>query len=166
MPAPARSRWSRIRLLATDVDGVLTDGRIVVSSDGTESKFFHVLDGYGIKLLLRAGVDVAWISGRPSSVTTRRAEELGVRTVYQGNEDKAAVLGRLLAERGLPREAVCYIGDDVNDLSALALAGIACTVPAAAPAVRRACAYVTRRAGGHGAVRELCDLILAARPRT
>lgn len=156
-------RWAAIRLLATDVDGVMTDGAISISSDGRETKAFHVRDGWGLLALRRAGLHVAWISGRRSEVTELRGRELGIPHLYQGTEDKGSVLRRLLDRTGVDPAHVCYCGDDTNDLGALSLAGIAATVADAHPEVLRIAHHVTAAPGGRGAVRELCDLILAHR---
>ena len=165
-PPPAalpQARWARIQLLATDVDGVLTDGGIQVSSTGVESKTFNVLDGLGMVRLLREGIPVAWISGRLSAATTVRATELKIPHLIQARVDKANALGELAASLGLPAEACAYIGDDDIDAGALAWAGIGISVPDAIPAAWAAADCVTVRRGGFGAVREVCEQILAAR---
>lgn len=152
--------WGRIRLFAMDVDGILTDGTVAISSDGTETKSFSILDGMGIVRLNRAGIAVAWISGRPSGATTRRAKELKVPHLIQGRTDKITALQELAAQLQLsPRECV-YMGDDDIDAPAIAWAGIGASVPGAMPAALKAARYVTRRQAGHGAVREVCEHIL------
>jgi len=155
--------WSAIRLLAMDVDGVLTDGGIQISSDGTETKTFHVLDGLGIVRLLRNGISVAWISGRLSGATAVRAKELKIPHLIQGRVDKAEALGELAQSLSLPAAACAYIGDDDIDAGAITWAGIGISVPDAMPAALAAADYVTRRRAGHGAVREVCEHLLAAR---
>lgn len=159
-------RLMPLRLLAMDVDGVLTDGRITwaVSSDGTltESKSFDVKDGLGISLALAAGLEVAWITGRKSPLVARRAEELRVTHLCQGARDKRAVLASLTERLGMRQEQVLYIGDDLNDLPAFAAAGVKVAVADAVPEVQDAADWVTTAAGGHGAVREVIDAVLSA----
>lgn len=156
-------RWAAVKLLATDVDGTLTDGSLHFDAAGTESKTFHVRDGYGIVQLHPAGVHVAWISGRASEVTALRARELRVRHLLQPVHDKAAALTALCTQLGIQLSEVAYIGDDTNDLGAFAIAGIPCAPSDAHPEVFPAVRHVTAAPGGRGAVRELCDLILAHR---
>ncbi|HET7687726.1 MAG TPA: HAD hydrolase family protein [Candidatus Macondimonas sp.] len=160
--AELRARARRIRLVVFDVDGVLTDGRLYFSPEGPEMKVFHARDGFGIKLLARHGIAVAVISGRDSPVVLRRMNALGVTHVYQGNENKLPILRQLLGELTLPPEQCAYVGDDVIDLPPMALAGLACTVADAHPAVRQAAHWVTQAGGGQGGAREVCDMILAA----
>jgi 3-deoxy-D-manno-octulosonate 8-phosphate phosphatase (KDO 8-P phosphatase) len=154
----------RIRLLVLDVDGVLTDGRLWFGADGEALKAFHVRDGAGIKAALAAGIEVAIISGRRSAAVERRAAELGLRHVQQGCEDKGAALRTLAATLGVPLTAVACVGDDTPDLAMLALAALPVAVADAHPAVLAAARHVTRAAGGAGAVREVCDLLLGAHP--
>lgn len=172
MPAPRRQRrkarpgraaWARVRLLAMDVDGVLTDGTVTVHSDGTEAKTFSILDGMGLVRCREAGVALAWISGRPSPATTTRAAELRIPHLVQGRNDKLTALQDLARHLGVTAAEVCYMGDDEIDAPAIAWAGVGVAVPGAMPAVRAAANLVTRRPGGHGAVREVCELILGAR---
>lgn len=155
--------WARIRLFATDVDGALTDGCILISSDGTEAKNFHVLDGMGMGRLLQAGIPVAWISGRLSGATTVRAVELKIPHLIQGRSDKLAALRELAADLGVTAKEVCYFGDDDIDAGAIGWAGIGAAPRSAMPAALKAARYVPARAAGHGAVREICEHILAAR---
>jgi 3-deoxy-D-manno-octulosonate 8-phosphate phosphatase (KDO 8-P phosphatase) len=156
--------WARVRLLALDVDGILTDGTIYVSSDGSETKGFSVLDGMGMARLLKAGLTVAWISGRPSGATARRAEELRIPHVIQGRSDKREALAELAQRLGLSAAECCYMGDDDIDAPAIAWAGIGATVRSAMPAALREADHVSRRPAGAGAVREVCELILAHAP--
>lgn len=160
----AASAWAAVRLFAMDVDGVLTDGTVSIAADGGESKSFSILDGFGLRELARAGVVTAWISGRPSGATTRRAAELEIPHLVMGRNDKLAVLQDLARRLGLDAAQCAYMGDDLIDIPALAWAGIGIAPPGAIAAARSAADYVTRRAGGHGAVREVCDRLLAARP--
>lgn len=156
-------QWARIRLFAMDVDGILTDGTVQISSDGTETKTFSILDGLGLVRLGRAGLPTAWISGRASGATTVRATELKIPHVIQGRTDKITALQELAAQHGLTAAQCAYMGDDDIDAPALAWAGIGISVPGAMPAALSAADYVTARAAGHGAVREVCEHLLAAR---
>jgi 3-deoxy-D-manno-octulosonate 8-phosphate phosphatase (KDO 8-P phosphatase) len=161
--AISRRDWSRIRLFATDVDGALTDGTIVISSDGSESKAFHVLDGMGMGRLLKAGVVVAWVSGRLSGATAVRAAELKIPHLVQGRTDKLAAVQELAQQLGFSAREVCYFGDDDIDAGAIAWAGVGAAPRSAMPAALKVARYVPTRAAGHGAVREICEHILAAR---
>jgi 3-deoxy-D-manno-octulosonate 8-phosphate phosphatase (KDO 8-P phosphatase) len=155
--------WARIRLFAMDVDGVLTDGTVLISSDGTEAKAFSIFDGTGIIRLHRAGLAVAWISGRASGATARRAQELKVPHLIQGRTDKLAALQELSTQLGLGAAQCVYMGDDDIDAPAIAWAGIGAAPPEAMPAALAAAGFVARRPAGRGAVREVCEQILAAR---
>jgi 3-deoxy-D-manno-octulosonate 8-phosphate phosphatase (KDO 8-P phosphatase) len=154
---------SGIRLVAFDVDGVFTDGHFLLSDDGVESKAFFTQDGFGIRQLLKAGIEVAIISGRKSLATTLRMQELGVRHVVLACPDKAAAFDRLADELGVAAGETAYVGDDIPDLPLLAKVGYSVAVANAVLAVREYCDYTTGAAGGQGAVREVCELILAAR---
>jgi 3-deoxy-D-manno-octulosonate 8-phosphate phosphatase (KDO 8-P phosphatase) len=166
-PKIPRQHWARVRLFAMDVDGVLTDGTVLVGSDGTEGKRFSVLDGLGLGWARDAGIHLAWISGRASEATTRRAAELGIASVIQGRRDKLAALSELAATLGVSLEECAYMGDDVIDAPAIAAVGLGVSVPDGMPRALAAARYVTRRRGGAGAVREVCDQLLAARaPQT
>jgi 3-deoxy-D-manno-octulosonate 8-phosphate phosphatase (KDO 8-P phosphatase) len=158
-------RARRIRLMAFDVDGVLTDGRLWYGEQGEALKCFHVLDGHGLSLLRESGVYIALVTGRRGPILPRRAAELGIATVLQGERDKAATLARLAQEQGCPMEQVGFMGDDIIDLAAMQRAGLAVSVPQAPSYVAQAAHWVTTRDGGAGAVRECCDLILAAQGR-
>lgn len=151
-------KLKRIRLIAFDVDGVLTDGRFSLSDDGIESKAFNTQDGYGIRRLMTAGFEVAVISGRNSKAVTARMHELGVAHVILGCGDKVAAFDKLLEQLGLERHQGAYAGDDVPDLPLLQLAGLSFAVANAVAEVRDCCDYTTHAAGGYGAVREICDL--------
>jgi 3-deoxy-D-manno-octulosonate 8-phosphate phosphatase (KDO 8-P phosphatase) len=155
---------ARIRLLVLDVDGVLTDGRLWFGPDGEALKAFHVRDGVGIKAVLGAGVEVGIISGRRSAAVERRAAELGLRHVRQGCDNKAEALRQLTAALGVPADATACVGDDTPDLPMMALVALPIAVADAHPDVLAAARHVTRAAGGAGAVREVCDLLLDARP--
>lgn len=163
--APKRviERARRVRLLLLDVDGVLTDGRIFYDSEGRELKAFDIHDGHGLVRLREAGLLVGLISGRQSKAVERRAGELKIDIVHQGVDDKLALYERLLADHRLSDEQVAYVGDDLPDLGVLERAGLSVAVASAHPEIRCAVHWVTRRPGGAGAVREVADLLLAAR---
>lgn len=164
-PATDLARWGAIRLFAMDVDGILTDGTVQISSDGTESKNFSILDGLGMVRLNRAGFAVAWISGRASGATTMRATELKIPHLIQGRIDKITALQELAAQLKLGAAQCAYMGDDDIDVPAIRWAGVGITVPDAMPAALAAAHYVTTRHAGRGAVREICEHLLAARPQ-
>lgn len=151
-----------LQLMAFDVDGVLTDGRLWYSAQGEQLKAFHVLDGHGLKLLMESGITVALITGRDGAVIGRRAAELGIAHVLHGIRDKAAAMQGLAQEFGLDLSEIGYMGDDIIDVPAMQRAGFAASVPNAPVYVAQAAHWVSTSAGGAGAVRECCDLILAA----
>jgi len=152
-----------IRLLALDVDGVLSDGRITYSSDGHELKTFNIKDGLGIKLLQRAGVKVAIITGRRSETVARRARELGIADLIEGREDKLTALKELCDQLGLGLDECAYMGDDLPDLAAIRAAGLGLTVADAVSEVRAAADWCSQAAGGAGAVREAAEWLLRSR---
>jgi 3-deoxy-D-manno-octulosonate 8-phosphate phosphatase (KDO 8-P phosphatase) len=152
-----------VRLLFLDVDGVMTDGRILMGEDGRELKSFNVKDGLGLKILQGAGVEVVIVSSRSSSSVLRRAQELGIVAVHQGVADKAGLCRDVMAERGLSREQAASMGDDLPDLAMFQVTGVRIAPADAAEDVRRAAHYVTSRNGGEGAVREACEWLLRAR---
>jgi 3-deoxy-D-manno-octulosonate 8-phosphate phosphatase (KDO 8-P phosphatase) len=160
---PLLSRAKPIQLLLLDVDGVLTDGRIIYDENGRESKAFHIHDGHGINRLRASGCLVGFLSGRVSSAVERRAKELDVTIVHLDVGDKLAVYEQLLAHHRLSDREVAYVGDDLPDLPVLARVGLAVAVASAVPEVRRAAHWITSRAGGQGAVREVTDLLVMAR---
>ena len=156
--------FSRIRLFAMDVDGVLTDGRILLGADGIERKFFSVIDGHGIVMLREAGFEVALITRESTGIARARAAKLKLRCM-EGVMEKGAALRGLREELGIERAEVAFMGDDLPDLSAFTEAGLRITVRTARPEVRRAADWVARAPAGDGAVREICDRLLAARRR-
>lgn len=161
--APFRRRCRSLKLVLTDVDGVMTDGRILLLPGGAEAKSFHVRDGLGLVLARRAGLKTGLISGRTSEEVARRAAELGMDVVRQGIRDKVACFVEVMAELDLEAREVAYIGDDLNDLPLLKAVGLA-AAPADAPfEVRDAAFMVTERKGGEGCLREFLEAILRAR---
>jgi 3-deoxy-D-manno-octulosonate 8-phosphate phosphatase (KDO 8-P phosphatase) len=166
-PAIARfpaltERLKKIKLAIFDVDGVLTDGRLYFTENGHESKVFHSRDGHGMKMLQASGVKIALITGRTSRVVALRAKDLGVPYLYQGAENKLVAFHQLLKKLCLNESAAAYFGDDIVDLPAMCRCGLAVTVPDAPVVVRQHAHYVTLCYGGHGAVRELCEMIMDA----
>lgn len=155
-----------IRLVAFDVDGVFTDGRFTLSDDGVESKAFHTQDGFGVRQLINAGIEVAVISGRHSGAVERRMAELGVAHVIQGCRDKVAAFDELVAGLQLSAAQCAFVGDDIPDLPLLKVVGFPVAVANAVREVREFCAYTTLAPGGSGAVREVCELVLAAGAET
>jgi 3-deoxy-D-manno-octulosonate 8-phosphate phosphatase (KDO 8-P phosphatase) len=151
-----------VRLMAFDIDGVMTDGKLYFSPQGDEMKTFFSRDGLGLKMLARAGVSLAIITGRDSPIVTRRAENLGIRLVFQGVEDKRGAMARLLESEGLDFAQAGYMGDDVVDLGVMQACGFSATVPDCHDAVRQIADYVARAPAGAGAVREVCELLLQA----
>jgi 3-deoxy-D-manno-octulosonate 8-phosphate phosphatase (KDO 8-P phosphatase) len=159
------ARAQRLRLLLFDVDGVLTDGSIRVHGDGSDAKTFFVRDGSALVWAQREGLLVGLLSGRPSEATTRRAAELGIGIVMQGELDKQAAYGQIVAAHGLSDDEVAFMGDDLPDLPVLERVGLSAAPADAADEVRARVAWVSRYAGGRGAVRELVEVVLRARGR-
>ena len=157
-----QKRAEAVRLLLLDVDGVLTDGRILFDGEGRELKFFDAKDGHGIKMLQRGGVQVGILSGRRSQTVRRRARELGIQIVRQKVLDKVKGLEEILRQERISAEQICYVGDDLVDLPLFPLVGLAVAVANAVEDVKTRAHYVTRLPGGQGAVREVCDLLLKA----
>jgi len=158
-------RCQPIELILADVDGVLTDGRLVVDNQGIETKQFYVRDGMGIRLWQKAGYRFGLVTLRSSHVVKMRAAELDIEIVRQGRDDKLATVGEILDELGLEARQVCYIGDDLPDLPAVRFAGLGVAVADACEEVRRAAHYVTSAGGGRGAVRQTVETILKAQKR-
>jgi 3-deoxy-D-manno-octulosonate 8-phosphate phosphatase (KDO 8-P phosphatase) len=155
-------RLKKIKLLILDVDGVLTDGRIIFDSNGIESKFFNVKDGHGIKMVQRGGIEVGIISGRESKVVANRAVELGIAQVYQKSLDKLVPYRQMLEATGLSDDQVAFMGDDIIDIPLLRRVGFAAAPADAVGEVLPFAHFVAKNRGGWGAVREVCDLILKA----
>jgi 3-deoxy-D-manno-octulosonate 8-phosphate phosphatase (KDO 8-P phosphatase) len=150
----------RLKLLLLDVDGVMTNGSIFIGEQGEETKSFHVRDGLGLKLLIANGIDVIIVTGRRSSAVERRIKELGIQGLYQGISDKQSLCRKLIREKGLKKDEVCAMGDDLPDLPMFKEAGVCITVGDAVREVREACDFITKSKGGSGAVREACEWIL------
>jgi 3-deoxy-D-manno-octulosonate 8-phosphate phosphatase (KDO 8-P phosphatase) len=161
----ARTRAARIKLVAFDIDGVMTDGGLHYTDDGHELKTFNVQDGLGLKLLQRAGLELAIVTGRSSGVVTARAADLGIEHVFQGVVDKRAVIAGLLEKLGLHWSECAFMGDDLIDLQVMAQCGLALAPANARQAVSERAHAVTDSAGGHGAVREAAEFILDAQGR-
>ena len=155
-------KFRQIRLLILDVDGVLTDGRLWYSTDGEVLKVFHVQDGLGIKRLLQADIKVAIISSRENQAVFRRAKELGISHVFQSEYDKRIPYEELLLQLQLDEKKVAYVGDDLPDLPVMQRVGLAIAVANAVPEVHSLAHWSTKRRGGEGAVREVCDLIVTS----
>lgn len=162
MDAALLERAAKIRMLVLDVDGVLTDGKLYFDHVGNEMKAFNTRDGLGMKALQRSGIEVAVITGRKSEAVTHRMRQLDIQHVYQGREDKMNAFLHLLEITGLDAGQICYVGDDWIDLPVLLRAGLAVTVADSEERVKERVHWITERNGGDGAVREICNLILAA----
>lgn len=161
--AEVMDRLKDVKILIADVDGVLTDGKIFLFSDGTDGKQFNAKDEMATKLLLRKGIDVAYITGSGSETVPMRARELGVTKVYRGVKRKLPVFERLLEENGLKPEQCAYVGDDLTDLPIMVRVGVAVAVRDAHSEVRKRAHFITERNGGDGAFREVIDLLLKAK---
>ncbi len=163
MEASLRDSLARIRLIGFDVDGVFTDGRFYLSDDGVETKAFNTQDGYGVRALLNGGVHVAVVSGRRSGAVEKRMAELGVEHVILGSRNKVGDFAELARRLGVDMQETAFVGDDLPDLALLQAVGVGIAVANGVGAVQEACAYVTAKSGGFGAVREIADLLLGLR---
>ena len=162
IPAKIRRKAQRIKLLLLDVDGVLSDGRIVVDNEGEEMKYFDARDGHGIRLLARAGIEVGLLTGRYSRVVSHRARDLGIRMVYQKVFNKVDVYQKIKRRKRLTDQEVAYVGDDIVDLPVLRRVGLSIAVRDAWEGLKNKVDYVTERKGGRGAVREVVEMLLHA----
>lgn len=151
-----------VRLVVFDVDGVLTNGSLILGDKGDEYKIFHVHDGLGLVMLREAGLKIAVISARSTPIVAERMAALGIDYVYQGQSDKQTVITELMQKIGVNREETAFVGDDLIDLPAMNQAGLAIAVANAQPLVRQRADWVTEKSGGQGAVREVCEMILSA----
>lgn len=149
-----------LKLLILDVDGVLTDGKVIMDDTGRETKHFDVRDGHGLKMLMRYGIDVVFLTGRMSSVVEHRANDLGIRGVYQGVWNKLDMYDEIVRKRNLADSQVAYVGDDIVDIPFMKRVGFAVAVADAAEEVKKIADYITKKSGGRGAVREVCEMIL------
>ncbi|MBW1823849.1 MAG: HAD-IIIA family hydrolase [Deltaproteobacteria bacterium] len=155
-----RKKLKSVKLLMLDVDGVLTDGKIIYNDRGEEIKAFNVRDGHGLKLLMRAGIEIALITGRKSKVVLHRARDLGIKKVYQGVINKIEIYEKILKEKKLKDINVGFVGDDLVDIPVLKRVGFSAAVGDAIPEVKKVVDYVASKRGGEGAVREICELLL------
>ena len=160
-----KDRIKKIKFVIMDIDGILTDGRIIYDNKGNELKFFDVQDGFGIVLLKRIGVESAIMTAKKSKVVSRRAKDFGVKYLYQDCFDKLKAFQEILGKINLSPEEICFIGDDLIDIPVLKRVGFAVSVPNAVDEAKEAAHYITKREGGRGAVREICDLIIKTQDR-
>ena len=158
-------KLKRIRLLLLDVDGVLTDGRIIYDAEGQEIKQFHVRDGLGIRLLLRAGINVGVVTGRRSEALMHRCRDLGIELIYAGVSDKSALLDRIMAQTAVAAENIAFAGDDLVDLALMRRIGLSIAVADAHEIVKAQADLITTAPGGAGAVREICEALLKSQGR-
>jgi 3-deoxy-D-manno-octulosonate 8-phosphate phosphatase (KDO 8-P phosphatase) len=156
------ARAKKIKVVIFDVDGVMTDGGLMIGDDGQEYKTFHSHDGLGMKMLKKSGVVMAIITGRTSQVVTIRAETTGIKHYYQGVEDKLIAFNDLIKKLDVKPEETLFMGDDIVDIPPMSRCGLAITVPAASEVVKERAHYVTTKQGGKGAVREVCEIIMRA----
>ncbi len=162
MKKTIREKLKKIKMLILDVDGVMTDGGIIMDKDGCEMKQFNVRDGHGLVMIQRYGFKVAILTGRTSPVVERRARDLKIEEIYQGALNKKEVFTQILAKNNLTPDAIAYIGDDLVDIPVLKMAGFSATVADAQDLVNKTVDYVTKNKGGRGAVREVCEMLLMA----
>jgi len=165
MKKSLREKLPHIKILIMDVDGVMTDGRIIINDDGRETKNFDVRDGHGIKLVQRYGIEVALLTGRQSEVVKHRANELGITEVHQKIFNKKEVFAQILQKNNLSSGQAAFIGDDIIDIPVLKEAGFSVAVADALDIVKKTADYVTNNKGGRGAVREVCEMLLQAQGR-
>ena len=158
-----QNKLKAVKLLMLDVDGVLTDGGLYIDDNGVESKRFDVRDGFGIRLLIQSGVRVAVVTGRKSIALEHRCRELGISPVYQAVRDKAALLGEIVEQAAVTAEQCAFVADDLPDLAIIKRVGLSIAVADAHALIRSTADLTTQNRGGHGAVREICERILAAR---
>jgi 3-deoxy-D-manno-octulosonate 8-phosphate phosphatase (KDO 8-P phosphatase) len=162
----AQHQAARVKLIAFDIDGVMTDGKLYYADDGRELKAFNTLDGQGLRFLQQAGIELAIITGRTSGAVTARAKNLDIQHLFQGVADKHACMSALLTQLGLDWSQAAYMGDDVVDLPTMQACAFSAAPDNAHPTVRARATFVSTHRGGEGAVREVCDLILVAQSAT
>ena len=155
-------KLKKIKMLILDVDGVMTDGGIIMDKDGFEMKQFNVRDGHGLVMLQRYGIKVAILTGRTSAVVEHRARDLKITEIYQGALNKREVFEEILRKNNLTPDAIAYLGDDIVDIPVLKMVGFPATVADAMEIVKKTVDYVTVHKGGEGAVREVCEMLLTA----
>ena len=155
-----KEKLKKIKMLMLDVDGVMTDGRIIMDDEGRQLKNFNVRDGHGLKIIQRYGIEVVILTGRKSEVVNHRASDLEIKEIYQGALNKKEVFQKILQKHNLAADAVAYMGDDIIDIPVLRQVGFSVAVADAVELVKKSVDYVTKNKGGHGAVRELCEMIL------
>ena len=160
-----KEKLCKIKLLILDVDGVMTDGRIIMDDEGREIKNFNVRDGHGLKLIQRYGIKVAILTGRQSKVVEHRAKDLEIKDVYQKVYNKKEVFDKILKKHKLSANDAAFIGDDIVDIPVLRRVGFSVAVADAADVVKKSVDYVTKNRGGHGAIREVCEMILQAQDK-
>lgn len=163
MEKKIREKLKKIRMLILDVDGVMTDGCITMDSDGRELKNFNVRDGHGLVMIQRHGIEVTILTGRTSAVVDHRARDLKIKEVYQGALNKKEIFHQILQKNNLKPDEVAYLGDDIVDIPVLKIVGFSAAVNDALELVKKTVDYVTVNRGGHGAVREVCEMLLIAR---
>jgi 3-deoxy-D-manno-octulosonate 8-phosphate phosphatase (KDO 8-P phosphatase) len=157
-----QGKLEKIRMLVLDVDGVMTDGSIIMDSEGREMKNFNVRDGHGLVMIQRHGIQVAILTGRTSTVVDHRARDLKITEVYQGVLNKKEIFAQILKKNNLTSETIAYMGDDIVDITVLKLVGFSVAVADALDLVKKTVDYVTVNRGGQGAVREICEMLLMA----
>ncbi len=162
MNSELNNKFKQIKLIIFDVDGVLTDGKIVLGEDGNEYKSFHVHDGLGMVMLLQSEIDIAIITARSSQIVASRMKSLGVKHLYQGQHDKELAYKDLKQKSKLDDKEIAYLGDDIIDLPAMKHCGLKLAVQNAHPSLKQISDYVTEKEGGNGAAREVCELLLQA----
>ena len=157
-----KEKLKKIKMLILDVDGVMTDGRIIMDDEGHQLKNFDVRDGHGLKIIQRYGIEIVILTGRKSEVVNHRAHDLGIEDVYQGALNKKEVFQKILLKHNLAASAVAFLGDDIIDIPVLRQVGFSAAVADAVDVVKKSVDYVTSHQGGRGAVREICEMILQA----
>jgi 3-deoxy-D-manno-octulosonate 8-phosphate phosphatase (KDO 8-P phosphatase) len=156
-------KLKHIQLLLLDVDGVLTDGSIIYNDDGSETKIFNARDGFGLKLVIQAGIKVGIVTGRSSKALHHRCDDLGIRHLFDGLADKAMILEKIAVQTGIGPDHAAFVGDDLPDLPIMKRAGLSIAVANAHEIVRKKADWTTQAPGGHGAVREVCEALLTAK---
>ncbi|MEI6608463.1 MAG: HAD-IIIA family hydrolase [Deltaproteobacteria bacterium] len=155
-----KDKLKKIKMLMLDVDGVMTDGRIIMDDEGRQLKNFNVRDGHGLKIVQRYGIEIVILTGRKSEVVNQRAKDLEIKEVYQGALNKKEVFQKILLKHNISASSVAFMGDDIIDIPVLREVGFSAAVADAVDVVKKNVDYVTKNKGGHGAVRELCEIIL------